>query len=211
MIFIFDLDGTLIDSSDRMYNLFCELIPECQLTKCEYWNYKRNKISHQILLDKLYPQHSFEDFNSVWMNKIESEYYLGMDYNYLDTKDVLEVLKGSGNCLLLLTARQSKDGLMNELNRLGLLEFFDNVLTAEGKRSKEDVLLEYASHNACILDENNCFISDMGKDIQLAKKYGYRTVAISHGFMSREKLEEYHPDVLIDELSELLYLPHTTV
>ena len=91
-IIFLDVDGTLIDSSDRMYNLFCELIPECQLTKCEYWNYKRNKISHQILLDKLYPQHSFEDFNSVWMNKIESEYYLGMDYNYLDTKDVLEYI-----------------------------------------------------------------------------------------------------------------------
>ena len=42
---IFDLDGTLIDSSERMYKLFCELIPQTNLTKEEYWNLCSKSIS----------------------------------------------------------------------------------------------------------------------------------------------------------------------
>ena len=71
MIYIFDLDGTLIDSSERMYRLFCDLIPACSLTKNEYWNYKRNKINHKKLIEMLYPQVSFEEFNDRWMPLIE--------------------------------------------------------------------------------------------------------------------------------------------
>lgn len=204
MIFIFDLDGTLIDSSERMYKLFCELVPECKLSKNEYWDYKRDKVNHKALLERLYPQYSFESFNAAWMSKIEDEDYLCLDCSYQDTEEVLKKLKDRGRSLFLLTARQSKQGLMNELSRLGLINFFEKILTTEGLCSKEDVLLEYSNENPSILDKDNYFVSDMGKDITLAKKYGYSTIGISHGFMSRKRLTEYCPDILIDELSELL-------
>ena len=69
MIFIFDLDGTLIDSSERMYMLFCELVPECKLSKNEYWDYKRDKVNHKVLLERLYadinPFRSYESKSIV--------------------------------------------------------------------------------------------------------------------------------------------------
>ena len=204
MIYIFDLDGTLIDSSERMYRLFCDLIPACSLTKNEYWNYKRNKINHKKLIEMLYPQVSFEEFNDRWMPLIEEKKYLDMDENYPDTLGVLSGLKGNGNALYLLTARQSKKSLIEELQRLGLLDFFNDVITTEGRQSKEDVLIEFARNNQDILNSENTFISDMGKDIQLGNKLGFYTVAISHGFMSEEKLKEYSPKRVIKGLSELL-------
>ena len=45
MKIFFDLDGTLIDSKLRMYNLFQELVPQSNLTFVEYWEYKKNKFS----------------------------------------------------------------------------------------------------------------------------------------------------------------------
>ena len=209
MIYIFDLDGTLIDSSERMYRLFCDLIPECSLTKDEYWNYKRNKINHKKLIEMLYPQVSFEEFNDRWMPLIEEKKYLDMDRNYPDTLDVLSEMKGNGNTLYLLTARQSKKSLMEELQRLDLMFFFNAVITTEGKQSKEDVLIEFARYNQDILNPENIFISDMGKDIQLGNKLGFYTVAISYGFMSEEKLKEYSPKRVIKELSELITLTPT--
>lgn len=203
MIYIFDLDGTLIDSSERMYRLFCDLIPECELTKEEYWNYKRNKVNHKKLIERLYPHVEFEQFNDRWMLLIEKKQYLDMDKNYPDTVEVLLRLKRQRDSLLLLTARQSKNGLMDELKRLSLLDFFEAVITTEGKHSKEEVLLENAKGNCDILNPQNIFVSDMGKDIQLGNKLGFYTVAISHGFMSEEKLKEYYPKRVIQELSEL--------
>lgn len=203
MIYIFDLDGTLIDSSERMYRLFCDLIPECDLSKEEYWNYKRNKVNHKKLIEILYLQLNFEMFNNRWMLLIEDKHYLAMDKNYPDTIEVLSKLKTNDNDLYLLTARQSKKALMEELETLNLLDFFNAVLITEGKQSKEDVLLEYARSNDNILNKENIFVSDMGKDIQLGNKLGFDTVAISHGFMSEEKLKEYSPKRVIKELNEL--------
>ena len=50
---------------------------------------------------------------------------------------------------------------------------------------------------------DNIFISDMGKDIELGNKFGFYTIAITHGFMSEEKLMEYNPKRIIHELSEI--------
>lgn len=203
MNIIFDLDGTLIDSSERMYRLFCELVPYCTLSKEEYWEYKRNKINHQMLLSMLYPNIKYESFNRKWMPKIEGECYIVMDKLYPDTISVLETLKSKYK-LNLLTARQSKDTLVRELEHLGIKKYFSNIFTTGGLMTKEE-LLEISCHTDIeISDVNNYFISDMGRDIQLGNKMGYTTIAISHGFMSAEKLMEYEPDYLINELSEII-------
>ena len=73
MKIFFDLDGTLVDASERLYRLFCDLIPECNFTKEEYWNLKRNKINHQMILEKYFPQYNFDEFNTKWLSLIEKE------------------------------------------------------------------------------------------------------------------------------------------
>lgn len=203
MRYIFDLDGTLIDSSERMYRLFCELIPESTLTKEEYWSYKRDKVNHKKLIEMLYPHIPFDVFERKWMQLIEADTYLCMDQNYADTIEVLSLLYDRGHELYLLTARQYKDGLLKELTRLGIIDFFDCIMTTEGKYTKEDILRKYSLNNNELLIADNIFISDMGKDIELGNKFGFYTIAITHGFMSEEKLMEYNPKRIIHELSEI--------
>lgn len=205
MRYIFDLDGTLIDSSERMYRLFCELIPESTLTKEEYWSYKRDKVNHKKLIEMLYPHIPFDVFERKWMQLIEADTYLCMDQNYADTIEVLSLLYDRGHELYLLTARQYKDGLLKELTRLGIIDFFDCIMTTEGKYTKEDILRKYSLNNNELLIADNIFISDMGKDIELGNKFGFYTIAITHGFMSEEKLMEYNPKRIIHELSEIRY------
>ncbi|MCI8949863.1 MAG: HAD family hydrolase [Lachnospiraceae bacterium] len=203
MNIIFDLDGTLIDSSERMYKLFCCLVSQCKLTKKEYWDLKRDKVNHKELLKMRYPEIEFSKFNKEWMRSIEKKYYLDMDQNYPDTLDVLYSLDKSFD-LYLLTARQSKTGLYDELKRLSLFGFFRKILLTEGSKTKEELLCKVIKDIPDLGDKRNIFVSDMGNDILLGNKIGYSTVAISHGFMSREKLAEYKPGRIIDELSEFL-------
>lgn len=203
MNIIFDLDGTLIDSSDRMYRLFCTLVPQCRMSKAQYWDYKRNKINHEQLIMKYFPEINFEIFRNQWMKLIESDYYLAMDVNYIDTIKVLQKLQKQ-NILFLLTARQNKEGLIKELDRLELRNFFEKIFTTEGKCSKQELWLKMIQKYEKLDNKDNVFISDMGMDILIGNRMGYKTVAISHGFMNREKLQEYIPDVIIDELEQLL-------
>lgn len=194
--YIFDLDGTLIDASERLYRLFQYLVPESKLTKEEYWSLKRDKINHQMILERYFPKYLFDDFNSKWLSLIEQSEYLNLDCLYIDTIEVLEKLS-SENELILLTARQSKENLYKELEKLGIKQYFSHILVTENKCTKEDLLKQIS------FDGQDYFVSDMGKDIAIGNKVGLRTIAITHGFMNREKLEEYEPWKIIGNLEEL--------
>lgn len=195
--YIFDLDGTLIDASERLYRLFQYLVPESKLTKEEYWSLKRDKINHQMILERYFPKYLFDDFNSKWLSLIEQSEYLNLDCLYIDTIEVLEKLS-SENELILLTARQSKENLYKELEKLGIKQYFSHILVTENKCTKEDLLKQIS------FDGQDYFVSDMGKDIAIGNKVGLRTIAITHGFMCRKRLEEYKPNNIIKKLQDLL-------
>jgi phosphoglycolate phosphatase len=81
MNLIFDLDGTLIDSTLRLYKLFQSLVPNSKLTYDEYWELKRNKINHkEILTSKFnYTTEAYELFEKEWMIEIEKTQWLALD------------------------------------------------------------------------------------------------------------------------------------
>ena len=114
MKIFFDFDGTLLDSSERLYRLFCDLIPDCTFSKEQYWEMKRNKINHKMILEQFFPQYNYEEFEQKWMSLIEKEEYLNYNSLYKFSKDVLEKLY-LDNELYLLTARQSKENLLKEV------------------------------------------------------------------------------------------------
>ena len=52
-------------------------------------------------------------------------------------------------------------------------------------------------------------IGDTPRDIACGKALGARTVAVATGTWSRDRLSEYHPDFLIDDLSDVEKVIHT--
>ncbi|MGN0014152.1 MAG: HAD family hydrolase [Candidatus Gastranaerophilaceae bacterium] len=196
MKIFFDLDGTILDASDRLYCLFCDLIPECKFSKDEYWQLKRNKVNHKMILEKYFPEYDFETFNTRWLELIETDKYLSLDKIYIGVYELLEKLQ-KNNEIYLLTARQSKEKLFEELERLNLEKYFNEILVTENKKTKKD-LLEMLN-----LNDNDIFITDMGKDVQTAQSAGIRSVAVTYGFMCREKIKEYEPTYIRDSIEEI--------
>lgn len=203
MNIIFDLDGTLLDSSERLYRLFQELVPESHLSKDQYWNLKRNQLSHQIILSRYFQGHDFNEFNLQWMKHIEDENYLMMDFVFDDTVYVLRYLSRKAN-IILLTARQYEKRLVSELQRLNIKDYFNMILTTASRYTKEELLRKCLFDGELIKGQNDIFVSDMGKDILLGQSLGYKTIAISHGFMNKEHLLKYYPDYIIGNLMEII-------
>ena len=120
--YIFDLDGTLVDASDRLYDLFQFLVPESKLTKKVYWNLKRDKVNHQMILERYFPNYSFEIFNSKWLCLIEQPEYIEKDKLYDDTISTLKRLSES-NEVYLLTARTLSDSTFSTSHSISSFPF----------------------------------------------------------------------------------------
>lgn len=197
MSIFFDLDGTLIDSRQRLYQLFQHLIPQSKLSFDEYWRLKRNKKNHEAILKEYFNIKNFEfkNFEKDWMNLVENETYLNFDQPFEKVTEYLFHLKDNGFSIYLTTARQYKKGVLFQFDKFGWTNLFDQILVTEQNSNKEDLIKPFVD-----LKKTNWIVGDTGKDIQIGKYLEINTVAVLTGFLSKEVLLSYHPDLILGKV-----------
>lgn len=201
MNIFFDLDGTLIDARERLYRLFQQLVPTSSLSFDQYWEQKRNKISHKELLADMfnYTDDTIEAFQRDWMINIERPEWLALDKPFDGISDRLKELKKSCN-LFVVTHRQFRESVSGQMTQFGWLDLFKDVFVTSQKTEKYDLI-----KNVADISPDDWFVGDTGNDIQTGKKLGVRTVAVLSGFLSREKLSEYSPDRIEDNVLKIKF------
>ena len=192
----FDLDGTLIDSKKRQYQLFSELAPESVFSFNDYWTIKRKRISQRELLLRYfnYSENKIEEFKNSWMKKIEDVERLKLDTPFPGVENLLNILSTSKS-LYIVTARQSYDFVEVQLKEYGWLGYFDKILVTKQKESKASLVLRNTS-----VYPDNLFVGDTGEDILAGKKLGIKTVAVSSGVLNKQVLKTYSPDYLVSNV-----------
>lgn len=196
----FDFDGTLVDSQQRLYELFRELCPECTMNYGEYWAVKRGRMSQKDMLQEYY---GYDDarvrsFHELWLDKVEEPARVACDKPVPGMDAVLHEC-AQRHTLCLVSNRQKEPLAEAELSRLGWRDLFSTILITEQKRSKEDLVRGY-----CSVVPGDILVGDTGEDIRTAKSLGIRSIAVSWGVLERRALAEYAPDMLLDKVSELL-------
>lgn len=196
--FFFDLDGTLIDSRFRLFDLFNEITKQDLLEFDDYWELKRAMYGHEWILKRYfqYSDNQLNEFNEHWLSLIEQEDYLDKDRLFPFTKSVLEATIGSK---YIVTARQSKANVRKQLAKLGILEYFDDIFVTEQKNTKTDLL----NNSGLAFSGDDIFIGDTGHDIQTGKNLGMISVGVLSGFRNKSMLIPYHPDFLLSSIEEL--------
>lgn len=195
MKLIFDLDGTLIDSRRRLHVLFQRLTGS-PMDFDEYWRHKRAKTSNDVLLRRAgHDELAITRFHEAWMPLIEADEYLEMDTLLPGVDEALTRLSRTAT-LYLCTARQHPEAAVRQLERLGLAPYFDRILVTRQERTKDDLIAEHVGS----LVPTDWLLGDTGKDVQTARALGIRSCAVLTGFLSRESLEPYGPDLLIDNI-----------
>lgn len=197
MNIIFDLDGTLIDSRLRLYRLFQHLAPDSKMSFEQYWELKRKKISNEkILLSELdYNKVQVTRFVTKWMKLIETPPFLSLDENFEGIHIALNHIQQQAD-LHVCTSRQFHQPVLDQLASLDLLHFFKQILVTEQKYTKVSLIASHIT-NRSILD---WVVGDTGRDIQVGKLLNMRTCAVLTGFLSRESLEGYNPDLISDSV-----------
>jgi phosphoglycolate phosphatase len=89
------------------------------------------------------------------------------------------------------------------LDRFGFAPYFRELLGADFRFSKKEKIA-YLLEKYGIPGGQAFYIGDTAGDIREARAAGVRSVAVSWGWHSRERLAAAHPDFLVDAPRELL-------
>lgn len=201
MNIFFDLDGTLIDSRQRLYQLFQHLVPQSNLSFDAYWEMKRNKIGHGEILRQYfyYTEDSIKDFQEKWMKRIELPEWLEKDIPFDGVSNFLKKVSQS-HTLYIVTARQFREEVIKQVKKFGWSDYFKGILVTEQKVEKFDLIKTVEN-----ISEEDWLVTDTGKDINTGKKLGIRTAGVLSGFLNRDSLLEYKPDIILPIILDFKY------
>ncbi|MFC2080834.1 HAD family hydrolase [Bacteroidota bacterium] len=199
MKFICDLDGTIIDSTNRIYTLFSNLIHPKLIQYERFISDKRAGKSNDLILKTIfgYKTDHLSNFQKQWSELIESRVYIKYNVLFPFSIEALSILKSFGE-IYLVSNRQKKDVLLNELQQLGLWDFFSLVLATEHKKTKVELIIE---QNIINNKADLYMIGDTGEDIIAAKDLGIKSVAVKSGHRNELCLRSYQPDYIFENLS----------
>ncbi len=204
MDIFFDLDGTLLDVSERHYSVYCDILrgwDRPPLPFARYWALKRAGAPLSDILAESGAADLTEPFRQVWLERIERRDYLEMDTVVAHGREVLHRL-GGDHRLVLVTLRQSPEGLARQLRALSLEDVFRVVLTAGHSSAdysvKARLIESYESAPAGWL------VGDTEVDVQAAGAVGLQSCAVTWGLRSRDFLRAVGPEALVDDVKAIL-------
>lgn len=205
-LIIFDLDGTLIDSSIDITNAINFAIQPYDikpLTVKETIELVGEGITK--LIEKVVMRSQKENINKdILIQRFLDHYSTHLVDNttvYPKVKETLEQLKKYKKAVI----SNKRESLSLEiLSRLGLLKYLDLVVgsdtTPEKKPSPVPIL--YVISKLGVKQEETIIVGDSNYDIEAGRAAGIRTIAVTYGYRPIELLKG--ADRLINSMDELI-------
>lgn len=221
MNFCFDIDGPIIDVSDRYYRAYLEslrgydITKEQILTKDYFWKLKQNRVS-ELEIGVMSGLSSKEAKAAADLRKELNfkQDYLSLDKLFDDVIKTFEFLKSHNITFFVVTLRTKKE------LEIAIKQFKLNKLLPENRlfplqdeiKIQSDIQNKYSQiYNAinrlALNPLDTWMVGDSETDIHAAKlaRCG-KVVAISRGIRSKEQLDILKPNFVVSNLSELLSL-----
>ena len=123
------------------------------------------------------------------------------------TRAMLEELKKEGVICIILS-NHTVENIYLHLTRLKLTDYFDAVLANEnmdgsmhiGKQHRLEVYLK-ESH---IKPQQSIIVGDTVEEIYIGRNLGLKTVAITGGYHTTQRLKDAKPDLIINSLNDII-------
>ncbi len=191
---LFDLDGTITDSSEGVTNAVAYALDRAGLP----YNSKDElkKFIGPPLKDGFMRYYGVSESEALSLIEVYREYYSvkGVYENtvYDRMEELLCELKASGKTLIVATSKpEYYSGKL--LERAGLAKYFDMIAgaTMDSSRVKKEDVIKYALDTMGISDKAQALmIGDRHHDVDGAKAHGIDCMGVLFGFGTREELEE---------------------
>ncbi len=206
---LFDLDGTLIDSSQDLIaavHYALQQVDERELPDDDTIIMEIGKPLETILRELGYPcdQTSTACFVDAYRSHF-AEHFNDHTRLFPDVKDVLEMLRSSGARLALVTAKHQSQAEFTARGT-GLAGYFHHICGwQEGRRHKPDPEpVRLALDLLGVGPEQGLMVGDTEQDILAAKAAGVDTCAVTYGFRPVLLLRTLRPDFMVSRAADLV-------
>jgi len=167
-------------------------------------------IAHQILAKYAEPvtDETVSTFLDLYLELLAQELPRSKGHTLPGVLPLLERLSGQPETALGLLTGNLKRGAQLKLEHYNLWQFFRFGAFADDHHDRNQLgafALTRAEEGTGIKFESARVdvIGDTGHDIACGKAFGARTIAVATGSWTRERLTEYAPDFLFEDLSQV--------
>lgn len=203
---IFDWDGTLMDSVDRIVSSMQSAakvvglaVPSNNATK------EIIGLSLPIAVEKLFSGITSEQIDAM---VLEYKYqYIEVDKTesplFANALNLLTKMKQNDKLLAVATGK-GRDGLNRVLNISETEAFFHTTRCAGEMPSKPNPqMLHSILEELAIAPHEAIMIGDTSHDLEMAQNAGIASIGVTFGVHKREVLEKYQPKAIVNSLIEL--------
>lgn len=191
MIFVVDIDGTIIDSSKRHSILLKNILHSHKIEVSSiqldfYMEYKRDGNSTTSFLTQILkiPETESKLIAKEWVEEIESVEMIKNDCLYKDSIKFLNSIS-KNNAVYYLSSRQSEKNLLAELKKLDVLQFADFVYISspsEGYKGKVKFINKIKEKS----NDSLTIIGDTEVDYKAAIETEINYFLVNRGFRSKK-------------------------
>ena len=206
-VIIFDWDGTLMDSLDKIVYAMQQAAVVNQLSVPSEFDI-RNIIGLSLdkAMEKLFPSLSAAT-QLVVKEAYRNQYSLSTVHPspfYTGIKEWLISLKEQGYTLAIATGK-GRNGLNRVLSTSGLSDLFTVTYSADEANSKPDpLMLNKILADLNIQSHQALMIGDSSYDLEMANNANISCIGVSYGVHSVDILKQYNPIAILDDLPNQL-------
>lgn len=200
-VFLFDLDGTLLDAFQSHYRVYEAVFTGLQLPFDQSAYVQHYSPNWYLFYQRLgVPKDRWDEADHLWLKHYAHE----TPQERPGASEVLTSIRASHRALGLVTSGD-RSRVVRDLERMSWTALFDVVVCGGdvSERKPHPAALHHALAQLGRRPSAAAYVGDTIEDVAMGKAVGVTTIAITGGFSSREALELSGPDLLIESLAEL--------
>lgn len=203
-LYLFDVDGTLVDSAADICGAARDALAEHGVTGLSE-GYLRSFIGYHLfeLFEQVLP--SYGRGQQEELLALYRKIYLARRHSSTRLyPGVAEMLAGLGGLKSTATTKSSETARA-VLTQFGLVGYFDHVQGTDGFPSKPqpDVVLRSLAHFG-VAPEETLLIGDAAPDMEAGRRAGVKTCAVKWGYGDFEAMRAHEPDYWVESPEDLL-------
>ena len=200
---IFDYSGTLRDDLDWTFEITMRVFEKMGRGRITLEEYQSEMcLPYMNFYRKYFPGVSQKEIDFLFLCGMQEVQQSGCKL-YRGVLKVLELLVRRSVKMVILSSCFHYE-LIREAEMLGLKKYFPWIFgSVHDKVAKMSCIIKMTGFNPV----RTLVVGDMAHDIEAGKIIGAKTVALTWGYWTRERLEkECSPDYIVDSLPEILLL-----
>lgn len=205
-LFVFDWDGTLMDSERQIVHCMRQAAADLKLVVPPAEEVRAiiglGLPEALLRLFPFYDRPLRERIRQAYARHFVAEAG-GRSELFPGARELLESLRDQGHLLAVATGK-SRLGLDRVLEQTGLLDFFDATRCADETASKPDPrMLHEILVSLSVFPREAVMIGDTTFDLEMAARAAVPSVGVAHGVHAVAELEKHRPVAVVPDMAAL--------